>query len=97
MHRIVNKTKTGIVTDHINGNGLDNRKKNLRSVTHAENIQHRTRLNKDNTSGIANVYFYTSRKKWCSQITKNKRKFFLGYFKTKLTAKRALNKFKQTI
>ena len=39
MHRIIMKTPAGMDTDHINGNGLDNRRVNLRIVTHKENMQ----------------------------------------------------------
>lgn len=39
MHRIILDAKPGQITDHINQNGLDNRKGNLRIVSHAENIR----------------------------------------------------------
>ncbi len=40
--------------DHINGDGLDNRRANLRKATHAENHQN-LRLNKNSTSGFRGV------------------------------------------
>lgn len=47
MHRIVNNTPDGLVTDHINRNRLDNRKINLRTVTQKLNM-----MNKEPGMGV---------------------------------------------
>ena len=46
---------TGMVIDHINGNGLDNRRINLRICTHKENCRYRTKLQANNTSGFHGI------------------------------------------
>ena len=40
-HEVIGKPPKGLVTDHINRNRLDNRKENLRHVTHSENMLNR--------------------------------------------------------
>lgn len=57
VHRIIWKMQTGCEPkqiDHINGNGLDNRWCNLRSVLARENARNR-RLQSNNTSGYIGV------------------------------------------
>ncbi len=41
LHRILLNATTGLVGDHIDGNGLDNRQSNIRLVTYSQNSLHR--------------------------------------------------------
>lgn len=67
--------------DHKNGNGLDNRKENLRDVTSVFNNRNR-RLFKNNTTGVCGVHWVEKSKKWRARIEVNKKKISLGCFKT---------------
>ncbi len=54
MHRIIMNPTTGMEIDHINGDGLDNRKCNLRVCTREENSRNR-KLSSINTTGFHGV------------------------------------------
>ena len=51
MHRLVLGYREGLDVDHINGNGLDNRKCNLRICSHSKNIANQHKR----TAGICKV------------------------------------------
>lgn len=65
--------------DHINSNGLDNRRENLRLANHSQNMQNR-RKNKNNTSGYKGVTWYKRLNKWLAQISVNNTHIYLGLF-----------------
>lgn len=86
-HRVVFEMYYGFEPDnidHINGNGLDNRPCNLRSVsTRINNMNLRKRSN--NSSGITGVSFDKRKSRLRSYINvkeenKKTRQIFLGYF-----------------
>jgi hypothetical protein len=82
MHRIILGAKTEQEVDHINGDGLDNRRANLRTCTRAENCANQ-RLSKKNTSGYKGVYFDAFSGRWKAQIqTLRSGKRHLGRFDT---------------
>lgn len=90
MHQVILNTPYGYDTDHINGNGLDNRKGNLRVATHLQNC-HNTRIHSDNTSGYKGVTWDKSVKKWKAQIGVNNKNRYLGIFNDRLEAAKAYN------
>jgi hypothetical protein len=70
--------------DHINGNKLDNRKANLRSVSPQVNQVNRKRLSAANTSGHRGVARTNASqsKPWRAQITARRKNIHLGLFAT---------------
>ena len=80
LHRLVIDAKEGFDVDHINGNPLDNRKCNLRVVTHQQNCFNR-KPNSRNKTGTSGVYWNNRRGEWASCIGIDKKRKFLGYFK----------------
>lgn len=84
-HRVINKTPYGIITDHINGNTLDNRKKNLRSVTCSQNSRNR-KYGSNNTSGLIGVVWSRKSKKWQAQIGVDGSQYYLGVYEDPLEA-----------
>jgi len=79
MHRLIIGAKHGDIVDHINGNGLDNRRANLRIVSHAENCQNRIGTRSDNKSGANGVYLHPQLG-WRAYITINGKRIWLGVF-----------------
>jgi hypothetical protein len=82
MHRLVNNTPEGMITDHINGNKLDNRKCNLRNATCSLNALN-SKGNSRNTSGVRGVSWDRLNRNWRAQIWSNYKRIHLGSFKTK--------------
>jgi hypothetical protein len=67
------------VIDHINGDGNDNRIKNLRLATVSDNAKN-AKLSKANSSGMTGVTYIKNRGKWRGQIVHQGRCNFLGHF-----------------
>ena len=87
LHRVImNVTNPKIVVDHINGDGLDNRKCNLRICSHKENMMNRVKQN-DTTSKYKGVWWDKDMKRWRAYIGNKK----LGSFKLEVDAAKAYN------
>jgi hypothetical protein len=79
MHRLIMSAPKGLLVDHINRNGLDNRRTNLRIATNSENLQNQKRR-ADNSSGVKGVTWKSDRNTWRAQIRVGERRIHLGYF-----------------
>ncbi len=76
--------------DHINGNGLDNRRKNLRICTRLQNVRN-TPKRKDTQSKFKGVHFLKKRDKWIARIQVEGKRINSGYFNTELEAAKRYN------
>lgn len=81
LHRFILGAPEGAQVDHVNGDGLDNRRANLRLASHSENLRNR-RLNANSASGLKGVYWHKSSGRWAAQIQTNGRRKRLGLFDT---------------
>lgn len=90
MHRIIAAAPKGVQVDHINGDGLDNRRANLRLCTSLENSRNR-RISISNTSGYKGVHWVRHLAKWEARITIRGERFSLGCYVCAADAARAYN------
>ena len=96
LHRfLLGESKLDV--DHINGNGLDNRRINLRFATRAQNMAN-TLAHRDGKLGLKGVTYYGNRpnskriKHYVARIKVDGKTIRLGYFMTAEEAKEAYDK-----
>ena len=81
MHRQILNPPDGVETDHRDGNGLNNKRSNLREATKSQNMHNRM-ASVNNTSGFKGVSFSKFHQRWVAYIGFNGNKHHLGYFDT---------------
>jgi DUF971 family protein len=79
----------GLLIDHRNHNGLDNRLTNLRPATPAQNIQNARKQKPRTTSKYKGVDFVKPTGKYRARIAVDGQRLFLGSFANQLDAARA--------
>ncbi len=92
MHREVMKCPKHKMVDHIDHNGLNNQKSNLRICTRAQNRQNSRKVTKTHSSKYKGVCWAKSKNNWRAQIVIPKRIQYLGYFSDEKEAALAYNK-----
>jgi hypothetical protein len=88
MHRQIMSVPKWLVVDHINGNGLDNRRDNLRGITAAQNRFNRRKRAKA-SSKFKGVCWHKLSERWMVNISANRHRIFLGYFDNEIEAAKA--------
>ncbi len=95
IHRVImGVTNSNIFIDHIDGDGLNNCKSNLRICTHSQNACNRKSAI-GSSSQYLGVSLIKSTGKWLALIRKDKRLYYLGVFNIEAHAALAYNKAAQ--
>lgn len=81
MHRVLMGEPEGMEVDHRDGNGLNNRRSNLRIATKAQNQQNKG-MAKRNSSGFKGVSWAKRERKWQAQIRLNNKNYTIGRYRT---------------
>lgn len=83
MHREIMNPADDMVVDHINGNTLDNRRSNLRTVTRSENMRNVEGAQSCSATGIRGIEYDKGRDRWRATIRVDGKRIRAGCFKTK--------------
>jgi hypothetical protein len=85
MHRMIMGARRGTIVDHIDGNGLNNRRCNLRVCTHQQN-----RANRGSCGGSSRfVGVYWNGKRWQAGMRCRGKYYYLGVFDDQVEAAKA--------
>ena len=80
MHtQLIGKPGPGLVTDHFDGNGLNNQRNNIKHVTNSYNLR-KSSLYSTNISGKHGVTYSSLRRKWKVVTGFGRHYKFVGYF-----------------
>jgi len=91
MHRVILNCQPGQHIDHINHDGLDNRRCNLRLCTHSQNQANNRKQLRPTSSRFKGVGWRTREKCWGAKIKYQGRRLWLGLFSSEEEAARAYN------
>lgn len=84
LHRLLTNASKGQDVDHENGDGLDNRRRNLRVCSRTQN--NANRHVSSSATGVKGVHFESFTGRWRAEIQHNRKRIKLGRFDTQEAA-----------
>ena len=92
MHREIMGIGDEKMCDHINGEGLDNRKANLRPATRAQNSWNRGKSKARSRSRYKGLAWDKQDRRWEVRISANGKRKYVGRFEDEVKAARAYDR-----
>lgn len=93
MHSFLLQPPKGLEIDHINHDGLDNRRSNLHVCSHGENLRNWSKVR--GISKHTGVSWCNTHKKWKARTNIDGKRTSLGYHSSEEEAIYAINKYKE--
>lgn len=82
MHRFIMNPPANLFIDHIDGDGLNNQRSNLRIVNMRQNMQNQRIKIRQRSSRYVGVYYEKHKKRWRAQIEIDHQNVHLGSYAT---------------
>lgn len=95
MHRLLTGAPDGMVVDHVDGDGINNRRENMRVCTQAQNVMNRTSAL--HQSGRKGLRHDPQSGHWGARVAVSGKRPWLGTFKTEAEARAAYNEAAQKL
>jgi hypothetical protein len=89
MHRFLLDAPTGVDVDHIDHDGLNNCRSNLRLASRRQNLANMRPFPEGKSSSYKGVCWRPRERAWTAQIRLNGKHVYLGKFSTEIAAARA--------
>lgn len=90
MHRLILNAPRGMLVDHVNGNGLDNRRSNIRLATRSQNVTNRVATSEIGFRGVERTYRIA--KPWRACLYDGKQRTVVGRYATAIEAAAAYDR-----